>query len=51
MAFVKINEHWIRFDDDYIERADENMIQYIFGSPRDVGSAPCGYILFYRLAN
>ncbi|OMJ92005.1 hypothetical protein SteCoe_5322 [Stentor coeruleus] len=51
MSFVKINEYWIRFDDDYIERADENMIQYIFGSPRDVGSAPCGYILFYRLVN
>ena len=51
MAFVKIKQHWIRFDDDYIERADENMIQYIFGSPRDIGSAPCGYILFYRLVN
>ena len=51
MAFVKIEQHWIRFDDDYIERVDEAMIQYIFGSPRDIASAPCGYILFYRLVN
>jgi ubiquitin carboxyl-terminal hydrolase 12/46 len=51
MAFIKIENHWIRFDDEYIERVDESMIQYIFGSPRDIGSAPCGYILFYRLLN
>ena len=51
MAFVKVEKHWIRFDDDYIERVDEAMIQYIFGSSRDNASAPSGYILFYRLAN
>ena len=51
MAFIKIEKHWIRFDDDFIERVDENMIQFIFGSPRDIGSAPCGYILFYRLVS
>ena len=51
MAIVKIKDHWIRFDDDYIERTDENLIQYIFGSPRDNGSFPCGYILFYRIVN
>lgn len=51
MSFVKITKHWIRFDDDYIEKVDESTIQYIFGSPRDVASAPCGYILFYRLVN
>lgn len=48
MAFVKSHGHWIRFDDDYIERVDETMIQYIFGSSKDVALAPCGYILFYR---
>jgi ubiquitin carboxyl-terminal hydrolase 12/46 len=51
MAIIKIKDHWIRFDDDFIERTDENLIQYLFGSSKDNGSFPCGYILFYRLVN
>lgn len=51
MSIVKIKKHWIRFDDDFIERADENLIQFIFGSPKEIGSYPCGYILFYRLVD
>lgn len=48
MSIVKSHGHWIRFDDDYVEKVDDGLIQHIFGSSRDIGSVPCGYILFYR---
>lgn len=48
VAIVKSHGHWIKFDDDYVELADESLIQMIFGTSKEASSAPCGYLLFYR---
>jgi hypothetical protein len=47
---VKSFDHWIKFDDEFVEKVDEKLIHTIFGSSRDVmaSNVPCGYLLFYK---
>ena len=51
IAVVKCGEHWIKFDDENVERVDERLIQNIFGSAREAASVPCAYILLYKAVN
>jgi ubiquitin carboxyl-terminal hydrolase 12/46 len=49
VVVVKSHGHWIKFDDDLVDRVDERLIHSIFGSSQDTPQSPCGYLLFYRL--
>jgi len=52
VAVVKCQGHWIKFDDETVERVDERLIQTIFGTPRDQATGvACAYLLFYKALN
>lgn len=49
VAVVKCQGHWIKFDDETVERVDERLILTIFGTPREQATnVACAYLLFYK---